>query len=234
MKSKISLFTGFSSQDSVSSALLRTEKRELKTGDKGAFQMSEEQLKHDNHEQEHSDFELESNDKEILDNLAEKGQESAKAHAEKVKETLEDIREEAKAEASTTEELASKEAESTKQPEDTTLFVNSDLKNLKYKRTLQSVRKDLKPTERVLSRAIHNQAVDVVSEAVGKTIARPSGLLVGSIFAFVGSSVFLWISKHYGYEYNFLMFAMFFAAGFVIGLMVEMGLRLATRKSSKH
>ena len=192
-----------------------------------------EKHKHQSHEQEHIGYELDSNDQEVLDQLAEKGHESAKAHAEKVKETLEDIREEAEEEATTTEDLVKLEDEATKQPEPN-LYVNDDLKSLKYKRTLQAVRKDLKPSERVLSKVIHNKAVDAASEVAGKTIARPSGFLVGSIFAFVGSSVFLWISRHYGYEYNFLMFAMLFVAGFMIGLLVEMGLRLATRKSSKN
>lgn len=196
--------------------------------------MSEKVYKHSSHEQERSSYELESNDKEILDKLAEKGRDSAQEHAEKVKETLEDIREEAKEEATTTEELVRQEEKAIKQSEDTNLFVNDDLKSLKYKRTLQAVRKDLKPTERVLSKVIHNQAVDAVSEVAGKTIARPSGFLVGSIFAFLGSSAFLWISKHYGYEYNFLMFAMFFAAGFILGLLVELALRLTTHKSSKR
>lgn len=194
--------------------------------------MSEKVYKHHSHEQEHSDHELEDHDKEILEKLAERGRESAAEHAEKVKETLEDIREEAREEASPTEKILNQQEEAAREPEPT-LVVNKDLKNLKYKRTLQSVRKDLKPSERVLSRIVHNQTVDALSEAAGKTVARPSGFLTGSIVAFLGSSAYLWITKHNGYEYNFLFFVMLFAAGFGLGLLVEAGLRLSNRKTPK-
>lgn len=195
--------------------------------------MGEKIYKHNNAESERSSGELDSNSQEVLDQLAEKGRQSEQEHAQKIKETLEDIREEAKEESAPAAELIKQEQEAIKNNEPANLFVNDDLKSLKYKRTLQSVRKDLKPTERVLSRVIHNPAVDAVSEVAGKTIARPSGFLVGSIFAFLGSSAFLWTSKHYGYEYNFLLFAMFFVAGFVLGILVELAIRLANRKSPK-
>ena len=192
--------------------------------------MGEKVYKHHSHEQERGGHELEDHSKEILEKLAEKGRESGEKHAEKVKETLEDIRAEALEKSTTAEEMVQQREESAQEP-DAPLLVNADLKNIKYKRTLQSVRKDLKPTERVLSKVIHNQTVDTVSEAAGKTIARPSGFLTGAIFAFVGSSIYLWVTKHYGYQYNFLFFAMLFAAGFVIGLLVELMLRLAHRKA---
>lgn len=191
--------------------------------------MGEKVYKHHSHEQELGSQELEDHSKEILEKLAEKGRESGEEHAEKVKETLEDIRAEALEKSKTSEEMVLKHEESTREP-DAPLLVNADLKNIKYKRTLQSVRKDLRPTERVLSKVIHNQTVDAVSELAGKTIARPSGFLTGAVLAFVGSSVYLWITKHYGYEYNFLLFVMFFAAGFGIGLLLELVLRLMHRK----
>ena len=192
--------------------------------------MGEKAYKHHSHEQEHSSHELENHNKEILEKLAEKGRESSEKHAETVKDTLEDIRAEALDKSKPSEEMVLKREESAQEPE-APLLVNSDLKNIKYKRTLQSVRKDLKPSERVLSKVIHNQTVDAVSEVAGKTIARPSGFLTGAIFAFIGSSVFLWVTKHYGYQYNFLFFVMLFASGFVIGLLVEAVLRLLHHKS---
>ena len=194
--------------------------------------MSEKTYRHHSHERERDNHELEDHSKEILEKLAEKGRETAEVHAEKLKESLEDIRAEAREKAKTAEEVILHHEEAAKEPE-APLLVNKDLKNIKYKRTLQSVRKDLKPAERVLSRVIHNEAVDAISEVAGKTIARPSGFLTGAVFAFLGSSIFLWVTKHYGYEYNFLFFVMLFAAGFIIGLLVEAGLRLAARKSSK-
>jgi hypothetical protein len=193
--------------------------------------MGEKVYKHHSHEQERSSAELEDHNKDILEHLAEKGRESAKNHAEKVAEQLENIRAEAHEKATSAEEVLQKRERESEEP-DAPLLVNKDLKNIKYKRTLQNVRKDLSAPERTLSKIVHNPTVDAVSEVAGKTIARPSGFLMGSVFAFIGSSAFLWISKHYGYKYNFLLFVIFFAAGFVLGLLIEGGLRLVRRSKS--
>jgi len=150
--------------------------------------MSEQTHKH-NHEQHSGNHEVDNKTKELLEEMTEKGRESAEEHAEKVADSLEDIRAEALDKSETAEDLAAVHEAETEEPE-APLLVNADLKNIKYKRTLQSVRKDLKPTERVMSKVIHNPAVDAVSEVAGKTIARPSGFLAGAIFAFIGSSVF--------------------------------------------
>lgn len=186
---------------------------------------------HHSHEHGHDKIELDSTSKEILEKLAEKGRESAEKHAEELKENLEDIRAEAHEKAKSASEVLFKREQEAKEP-DTPLLVNKDLKNIKYKRTLQSVQKDLKPAERALSKVMHNEKVDAISEVAGKTIARPSGFLAGAITAFVGSSIYLWTTKHYGYEYNFLFFAMLFAAGFALGLLVELGLRMAHRRKA--
>lgn len=140
-------------------------------------------------------------------------------------EKLNELRQEVKEEAVSASESLAKQAAQDQAPAPTPL-VNKDLKKLKYKRTLASVQKDLNAPERVLSKVIHNRAVESVSNAAGKTVARPSGLLVGGILAFVGTSGYLWATKHYGYEYNFLLFFIFFVGGFVLGLIIELLTRL--------
>jgi tetrahydromethanopterin S-methyltransferase subunit G len=100
-------------------------------------------------------------------------------------------------------------------------FVPKSLKDMAEKRTLKQVRKNLPRSQRAFSHLVNQPVVDSVSEFSGKTIGRPSGLLAGSILAFIGSSIFLYIDKHYGYNYNFLLWALFFVGGFVIGLIFE-------------
>jgi hypothetical protein len=192
--------------------------------------MAEKTYTHHRHEQdrpagEHA--ELHNHDLEKLDELIEKGKESRHEHAEKLNE----IRHEAHEQAQSAEELLAEHTEKEK-PEEGPGLVGKDLKSLKYKRTLQSVRKDLSGPERVLSRVVHNSAVDAVSEVAGKTIARPSGLLSGAFFAFLGSSIFLWVAKHYGYQYNFLLFTLLFVAGFGLGLLLELLVRLMRRRKA--
>jgi len=182
--------------------------------------MSEEL--HKSHEHGHNNHELKDHGREELDKLLhEKAGEAKHEHAEQIDE----IRHEAEAEALPAASLREKQR-AEEEPEAMPHIINSDLKDIKYKRTLQSVRKDLSAPEKALSKLMHNPVVDAISEGAEKTIARPSGLLAGSICALIGSSTFLYISKHYGYEYNFLMFVMFFAGGFFIGLLLELVMRV--------
>lgn len=150
-------------------------------------------------------------------------------HAEKVERIRSQIEAEAKSKHEHEEHHKTKESEKTEleQP----VLINKELKQMTYKRTLRKTQNKLPAPYKTLSKVIHQPVVEAVSEVAGKTVARPSGVLMGGVFAFIGSSLFLWISKHYGYEYNFLLFLSFFAGGFIIGILVELGLYLANRKS---
>src|SRR5690606_36501416 len=110
-------------------------------------------------------------------------------------------------------------------------LANRELKDLAYRRTLKRVQSKLPAPARAFSKVIHNPAVEAASELAGKTVARPSGVLAGGVAAFLGSSLFLWVARHYGYEYNYVLFALCFVGGFFVGLLVEFGLRLANRRS---
>ena len=191
--------------------------------------MSEKTYTHHSHEEQKPNHELEDHSNEILNELAEKGREAQQNHNQEKAERLDELRQEATETAQHADEVLPSDRE--QQSDIAPSLIGRDLKEIKYKRTLQSVRKDLNAPEKALSKIIHNPIVDAVSEAAEKTVARPSGLLTGSIFAFLGSSIFLYISKHYGYEYNFLLFILFFVGGFGLGLMIEVALRLLHRKS---
>ena len=183
--------------------------------------------RHEHDKRGEQNQELENHDSEKLDELiTERARNATNEHAEK----LEEIRQETEAESRPADEVVAAHIEK-EEPAAPAGLINKELKSLKYTRTLQSVRKDLKPYERVLSKVIHNPAIDAVSQAAEKTVARPSGLLFGGIFAFVGSSAFLWISKHYGYEYNFLLFLLFFLGGFGVGLVLELLMRVLRRRA---
>lgn len=190
--------------------------------------MSEKTYTHHRHEQDKPNHELEDHSKDILDDLAEKGREASRQHDEEKAEHLDEVRNEIAQEARETDDVLQAHHEQ-ERPDDAPSLVGRDLKEIKYKRTLQSVRKDLNAPEKLLSKVIHNPLVDAVSEVAEKTIARPSGLLTGSIFAFLGSSSFLYAAKHYGFEYNFLIFALFFIGGFALGLLIELVMRMIKR-----
>jgi uncharacterized membrane-anchored protein YjiN (DUF445 family) len=99
--------------------------------------------------------------------------------------------------------------------------IDHSVKEAARRRVMRRVQKQLRPDERLLSKFTHNPVVDAASRAAEKTVARPSGLLGGSIIAFLGSSAYLWIARHYGYDYNYLLFFILFVGGFAVGMTLE-------------
>jgi hypothetical protein len=104
------------------------------------------------------------------------------------------------------------------------LYIDKAVKKLQMKQSMKQVRRELSVPERVLSKVVHQPFVKAVSEASAKTISRPSGLLGGGFFAFVGSLAYLYFTSHIGMPYNYLLFILFFAGGFILGLTLELAL----------
>lgn len=102
------------------------------------------------------------------------------------------------------------------------LGLHQSLKTDSYKRTLAKVQSHLNPVERRFSKVVHAPVVETVSELGGKTIARPRGILFGGIFACLGSILFLYMTKHYGFEYNYLLFIALFGGGYFVGLLIDL------------
>ncbi len=99
-------------------------------------------------------------------------------------------------------------------------------------RTLTSVRRNLSAPERQLSKFIHKPVVEKVSDLGGKTLARPSGILLGGIFSFVGSLGVYLLARHMGGELHYSIFAATFVLGYLLGLIVELVWRILSRKKS--
>ena len=110
------------------------------------------------------------------------------------------------------------------------VLVNKQLKDMAFSRSMTRVRKKLPAPSRAFSKVIHNSAVDKSSEFIGKTIARPTSMLTGAFVAFVGTSALLWITRHYGYEYNYLLVILLFVGGAILGASIE-GLWRMTHKN---
>lgn len=105
-----------------------------------------------------------------------------------------------------------------------------EVKKQSYDHTMKQVQSKLPAAERGFSKLIHQPLVNSVSDAGGNTALRPSGILGGSICAFIGSVGLLYASKHYGFTYNYLVLFLFFAGGFLVGLLLEAVGRLLFRK----
>jgi hypothetical protein len=113
------------------------------------------------------------------------------------------------------------------------LNISHELESITVNRELQTLRRKLPRPQRALSRLIHQPAVRIISEIASKTVSRPSGLLGGSLVAFLGTTTYLYLAKHDGFTYNYLVFLALFVGGFVIGLGLELAVHLA-RPGHRH
>lgn len=146
-------------------------------------------------------------------------------------EARQDIAETAGSQRSVLEHLEAAEAE----PQaSTAASISRELKRTTLNRELTAIRRKLPARERVLSRLVHQPVVRVVSEAAGKTVSRPSGLLGGGLVAFLGSSGYLYLAKHLGFSYNYFVFLALFASGFVVGLVLELLVYMAMRPRQRQ
>lgn len=91
-----------------------------------------------------------------------------------------------------------------------------------YDRSLTSIRNRLNKPQKTFSKTIHNSAVEKTSEVVGSTIARPSGILFGSIFSFLGSLGGYIVARRLGGELPYSIFAFLFVGGYAFGLLLEL------------
>lgn len=110
-------------------------------------------------------------------------------------------------------------------------YIDREVKKINLKNELSLVQQKLPFSLKVLSKAIHQPAIRVISEQSAKTITRPSGLLGGGILAFCGSLFYLIFTKYVGARYNYLIFLILFGGGFLLGLGIESLIRLSKKTS---
>ena len=158
-------------------------------------------------------------------------QEQAESASKGERQNLPELQEKAKqaAESAAQVSVGEKRQDAGAQP---AYSVQRELKAEAYTRSLQRIRSQLKPAQQTFSKVVHQPLVETLSNAGAQTVARPSGLLGGGFMALLGSGGLLYMSKHYGFSYNFFVFFLFFAGGFIVGLLGELLLRALFRKKA--
>lgn len=159
---------------------------------------------------------------ERLQNAAESAAEHDSLHTQ-----IESLQSNAENQAINAEDVSI--AEKTSESGGSTYGIDANLKADAYNRTLRKVRTQLKAPDRVLSRVVHNRIIDSASNAGAKTVARPSAFLGASFATLVGSAALLYMSRQYGFTYNYTVFFVLFAGGFLLGLVLEFLLKIAFR-----
>jgi hypothetical protein len=141
-------------------------------------------------------------------------------HAERQKPSVEALQKKAEINAKSKHDHLVK-TQSEKTNSDIPVYSNSSLRKHASKRMQKQIQRQLKTPDRMFSKVIHQPAVEAVSNATEGTIGRPSGLLMGGLFSLIASSTVLYICRHYGYEYNFLIGSASFIGGFALGILLE-------------
>ena len=155
--------------------------------------------------------------------------EKAENSAEKSPEDLKKVQKSVETQAVSGKELSVGENESTSTGNSTSLN-QKEIKLHTYNKTMRQVRRKLTKSERVLSKVVHNKPIEAISDVSSKTVARPSGIVGGGIAALCGSLFLLYMTKNYGFEYNYFLFVLFFVGGFFIGMTIEALIRLGSPK----
>ncbi|MDZ7744335.1 MAG: hypothetical protein U5K77_01060 [Candidatus Saccharibacteria bacterium] len=167
------------------------------------------------------------------------------AETKKLKEQLEAASEQKNNEKQPSTEKLAKQAESEaisgkertigehKESSDTPIGQQKDIKYMAYKRTLSRVQSQLSVPEKTFSKFIHRPTIEKASEIGSKTVARPSGIMGGGVASLLGTGFVLFVAKRYGFEYNYMLFVLLFAAGFIIGIGFELIVRLLARQRNQ-
>jgi hypothetical protein len=132
--------------------------------------------------------------------------ENAPEKQEKSPEEIEKIRLHANHEAKSAEQMLNEANQDSKDQDNEPPLITFELKEIAYQRLLTRARRHLPTYSRAMSKIIHQPAVDAVSEAVGKTVGRPSGIIGGGLMALIGTSIYYYLARHYGYSYNSFVF----------------------------
>jgi hypothetical protein len=100
-------------------------------------------------------------------------------------------------------------------------YITKHMKAELYEDTLVRVRKHLTYTQQRFSKFIHQPTIEAVSEISAKSIARPSGLLGGSLVALIGSLTIVIIARHIGFVVPNSIIIILFLIGFGVGIIIE-------------
>ncbi len=90
-----------------------------------------------------------------------------------------------------------------------------------FTHTMVAIQQEMPPAQRAFSRFIHNKPVEVTSDFLASTIARPNAMLAGSICAFILMLAVYLFTKSIGYVLSGFELIAAFAIGWVLGMIYD-------------
>ena len=153
--------------------------------------------------------------KESTPKLERTEQAKPKEDAERdARKEVEHLRESAESEQP--EELMSEERN-----EEQASRITKEDKKRAYNHTLKHVQSRLGKSSRGFSRIIHNPVIERASESMEKTVARPSAVLGGALFASFGLAIMSYFARRNGFALSGSELIVFISAGWLLGLLSE-------------
>ena len=144
--------------------------------------------------------------------------------SEKESSHIEDLRSQIEKHAKTKDEQESQRKDSEPEVANTYWF-SQEYRTVAYKQLLSKTRTHLSRPQKAVSRLIHQPTIEKYSEIGSKTVARPSGVLSGSILSFITSLAVYLVSKRNGYDMTYTIFIISFIGGFIAGVVIELAYR---------
>jgi len=96
-----------------------------------------------------------------------------------------------------------------------------------FETVMHHARQGMTKPERTFSKFIHKPVIEKTSDALGKTVVRPSGITGATIAAFIGLLSIYGIAKFAGFELSGSEMPLLLVTGFIAGLLVEWILKAA-------
>lgn len=94
-------------------------------------------------------------------------------------------------------------------------------KQRSFETTMHHARKNMRVLDRSFSKVIHQPTVEKTSELLGKSVARPSGLLGAAVASFIGLLFIFGVAKYAGFELSGSEMPLLLLIGLVSGLVIE-------------
>ena len=90
-----------------------------------------------------------------------------------------------------------------------------------FETTMHHARDKMNTSEKLLSKIIHQPAVEKISDIAGATVTRPSGIAGATIASFIGLASVYGIARFVGFSLSGSEMPLLLLVGFVMGLLCE-------------
>jgi len=112
-------------------------------------------------------------------------------------------------------------------------YLTAKIKQEYYEQTIQDIRPYLSNSQKSLSKIVHNHVVENISELGAKTIARPVCLFTAATVTLLSSVLIILIARKVGFGLPNSIFILLFMIGYVLGLVVEIIIKLFGRNHAE-